>query len=456
MEEENVIRRVMPHNLEAEQSVIGSMMLNTDAMAVACDMLVDDDFYDSGCRSIFHALFEMYRDGQDNDLIALSEKLKEQNIPEHIRGIDNLRSILDTVPTSANIKKYAQIVRDKSYERRVIALSEKVVNLGYNDTQDASELIENAESEIFKLSQSYTSDKNSDQSIFNIMMNTLKSVEAAAEAGGSITGIPTGFRDLDYTLAGLQPSDLILIAARPSMGKTALALNIAENVAVKKKIPTAIFSLEMSAELLAKRLLSMHSYVDSQKIRTGQLSIDEWGKLAESAGEYANSNLFIDDTGGITLTALRTKCRKLKSQHGIQLVIIDYLQLMSGEGSGRINSRQEEISNISRGLKQIAREIGCPIIALSQLSRAPEARTDKRPMLSDLRESGAIEQDADVVMFLYRDDYYNKDKSEEKDITEVIIAKQRNGPTKTVKLKWLSNLTKFANLEFKKEQAGGE
>ena len=240
------------------------------------------------------------------------------------------------------------------------------------------------------------------------------------------------------------------------MGKTALALNIAENVAVKKKIPTAIFSLEMSAELLAKRLLSMHSYVDSQKIRTGQLSIDEWGKLAESAGEYANSNLFIDDTGGITLTALRTKCRKLKSQHGIQLVIIDYLQLMSGEGSGRINSRQEEISNISRGLKQIAREIGCPIIALSQLSRAPEARTDKRPMLSDLRESGAIEQDADVVMFLYRDDYYNKDKSEEKDITEVIIAKQRNGPTKTVKLKWLSNLTKFANLEFKKEQAGGE
>ena len=448
MEEEAISRRMMPHNIEAEQSVVGSMLLDAEAVAIACDSLTQDDFYDRRCRFIFSALAGMYKDGQDNDLITLSERLKDEGAPEEIRGLDSLKSILSVVPTSANIKQYVQIVRDKSYARRIIHTSEEVINRGYTDTSDAASLIENAESEIFRLSQAYNSNKAEQSDIRKIMINTVKSIESAAASGGSVTGIPTGFTDLDYRIAGLQPSDLILIAARPSMGKTAFALNIAEFAAIKKNIPTAIFSLEMSAELLAKRLISMNSHVDSQKIRTGQLSIDEWGKIAESASIFANSKLYIDDTGGISLTQLRTKCRKLKAQFGVKLIFIDYLQLMSGDDGGtKINSRQEEISRISRGLKQIAREVECPIVALSQLSRAPEARNDKRPMLSDLRESGAIEQDADVVMFLYRDDYYNKDNSEEKGITEIIIGKQRNGPTCTVKLRWLSELTKFANLE---------
>ncbi|MCR4604586.1 MAG: replicative DNA helicase [Eubacterium sp.] len=451
MEEEAISRRMMPQNIEAEQSVVGSMLLDAEAVAIACDALTAEDFYDRRCRLIFSALADMYRDGKDNDLITLSEKLKEDGAPEEIRGIESLKSILSVVPTSANIKQYVRIVRDKSFARKVIRTSEEVVNRGYTDTGEASSLIESAESEIFRLSQLYNSEKAEQNDIKKIMIDTVKSIESAAAAGGSVTGIPTGFYDLDYRIAGLQPSDLILIAARPSMGKTAFALNIAEYAALKKNIPTAIFSLEMSAELLAKRLLSMNSHVDSQKIRTGQLSIDEWGKLAESASLFANSKLYIDDTGGINLTQFRTKCRKLKAQFGVQLIFIDYLQLMSGDdGGARINSRQEEISRISRGLKSIAREINCPIVALSQLSRAVESRTDKRPMLSDLRESGAIEQDADVVMFLYRDDYYKED-SDDKGITEIIIGKQRNGPTCTVKLRWLSNLTKFANLEHRKD-----
>ena len=448
--EEEVIRKIMPHDLKAEQSVLGSVLLDNETLPDVCDKLTDEDFFDHTCSVIFHGINELYREAKPVDIVTLSAKLSSLGASEDTRSVETLTGILNTVPTSTNVNQYVQIVRDKSYARKVIHLSENLSNQGYKDEKDASELMQNAEAEIFELSEKFSTGKNNQtHGIYDIMMETIEDIEKASEAGGRVTGIPTGFRDLDNQIAGLQPSDLVLIAARPSMGKTAFALNIAEYAALKKDVPTAIFSLEMSATQLAKRLLSMNSHVDSQKIRTGQLSFDEWREISESANLYASSNLFIDDTPGITLTQLRTKCRKLKAQHDLKLVFIDYLQLMVGEG--RASGRQEEISAISRGLKAIAREIECPIVALSQLSRGPESRVDKRPMLSDLRESGAIEQDADVVMFLYRDEYYNKDKSEEKGITEVIIGKQRNGPVGVVRLRWLDSLTKFANLEYKKE-----
>ena len=447
MEEELIAKRVMPHDLKAEQSVIGSILIDNDTLSDACEALSEEDFYDVPCRKIFAAVRELYKESAPVDLVTLSDKLTSMGVPADIRSPELLSEIINTVPTSTHIDRYVKIVRSKSYMRQVIKLADEISDKGYKEDTSSDELLEAAEADIFKLSESFQQNLHNDGSMHDIMMETINSIEEAGRAGGRVTGISTGFRDLDYQTAGLQPSDLILIAARPSMGKTAFALNIAEHAALNEKVPTVIFSLEMAATQLAKRLLSMHSKVDSQKIRTGQLSIDEWRTLSESANIYASSNIFIDDTPGISLTGLRTRCRKLKAAHGIKLVIIDYLQLMVGDS--RSNSRQEEISTISRGLKSIAREINCPIIALSQLSRGPESRNDKRPMLSDLRESGAIEQDADVVMFLYRDDYYLKDQSEEKGITEVIIGKQRNGPVGTVKLRWLDNLTKFANLERK-------
>lgn len=445
------IRRTPPADIRAEQSVLGSVLIDNETLPDVCDKLTDEDFHDHTCRVIFHAVNELYREASPVDIVTLSAKLASLGVPDETRSPETLGRILSVVPTSTNVDRYVQIVRDKSFMRKTIRLAETIAEQGYKGEYTSAELMQEAESEIFKLSESFSSGKNnSTRSIFDIMMDTLKDIEKAAANGGRITGIPTGFIDLDAKIAGLQPSDLILIAARPSMGKTAFALNIAEYAALKKGITTAIFSLEMSDTLLAKRLLSMDSHVDSQKIRTGQFSsIDEWREISESANRYAKSHLFIDDTPGITLTQLRTKCRKLKAQHNLQLVFIDYLQLMAGEG--KASGRQEEISMISRGLKAIAREIECPIVALSQLSRGPESRNDKRPMLSDLRESGAIEQDADVVMFLYRDEYYNKDKSDKKGITEVIIGKQRNGPVGTVELRWLDSLTKFTNLEHRKK-----
>ena len=450
MDEEEVIRRELPHDIRAEQSVLGSVLIDNETLPDVCDKLVDEDVDDSSCRVIFHAVNELYREASPVDAVTLSAKLNTLGVPADMRSPERLSQILSAVPTSTNVEQYVRIVRDKSYTRQVIKLAENLSSLGYRDEEEAAGLMQTAEADIFRLSENFSSSKNKGiGSIYDIMMETLDDIEKAAKAGGRVTGIPTGFRDLDHMIAGLQPSDLVLIAARPSMGKTAFALNIAEYAALKKGVPTAIFSLEMSATQLAKRLLSMNSHVDSQKIRTGQLSFDEWKEISESANRYAKAGLFIDDTPGITLTQLRTKCRKLKAQKDLQLVFIDYLQLMAGEGHA--SGRQEEISGISRGLKAIAREIGCPIVALSQLSRGPESRNDKRPMLSDLRESGAIEQDADVVMFLYRDEYYNKDESEQKGITEVIIGKQRNGPVGTVRLRWLDALTKFANLEHRDE-----
>ncbi len=437
----------MPHDLNAEQSVLGSILLDNDVLPDVCDELRVDDFYNPLCQKVFAAIVELYRESSPVDLVTLSDKMGSMGVPESVRSPEELGHIIVTVPTSTNVAKYVQIVKDKSYTRKLIRMTKDILERGYKNEEPSSQLIQSAESEIFRLSESLSSAESGDMSMFDIVMETLESINEAAANGGMVTGISTGFKYLDSQTAGLQPSDLILIAARPSMGKTAFALNIAENTALKQGIPTAIFSLEMSAVQLTKRFLSMHSGVNAQNIRTGQLSFDEWRQVTESANEYAAAKIFIDDTPGITLTQLRTKCRRLKAQQGLGIVFIDYLQLM--EDDGRSNSIQEKTSKISRGLKAIAREIKCPIVALSQLSRSLESRNDKRPILSDLRDSGAIEQDADVVMFLHRDSYHDHD-AEDQDVTEVIIGKQRNGPIGTIKLKWIAEQTKFANLEYKK------
>lgn len=444
--EEQMIKRILPHSTEAEQSVIGAVLLDQEAIITASEILVAEDFYNPQFRTLYNAMITLYQEGRPADLVTLQNKLKEQEVPAELCSVEFISGIISSVPTSANIRYYADIVKEKSVLRRLIRVSESITNDCYQDTENLDQLLEEAEKQIFDVVQNRsTSDF---VPIRQVALETLESIQNAAKTVGAVTGISTGFYDLDARTAGLQKSDLILIAARPSMGKTAFVLNIAETVAIKNNISTAIFSLEMSRVQLAKRLISMNSKVDSQHIRVGNLADEEWGKLTESTILLGESSLVIDDTPGISIAQLRSKCRKLKLENNLGLVIIDYLQLMSGSENRKNESRQQEISDISRSLKALAREIDCPVIALSQLSRAVESREDKRPMLSDLRESGAIEQDADVVMFIYRDEYYHKD-SEEKGVTEIIIGKQRNGPTCTIKLKWLAEYTKFANLETK-------
>ncbi len=442
--EEQMIKRILPHSTEAEQSVIGAMLLDQEAIITASEILVAEDFYNPQFKTLYHAMITLYQEGKPADLVTLQNKLKEQEVPAELCSVEFISGIISSVPTSANIKYYADIVKEKAVLRRLIRVSESITNECYQDTENLDQLLEQTEKQIFDVVQNRsTSDF---VPIRQVALETLESIQNAAKTVGAVTGISTGFYDLDARTAGLQKSDLILIAARPSMGKTAFVLNIAETVAIKNNVSTAIVSLEMSRVQLAKRLISMNSKVDSQHIRVGNLADEEWGKLTECTILLGESPLVIDDTPGISIAQLRSKCRKLKLENNLGLVIIDYLQLMSGSGSRKNESRQQEISDISRSLKALAREIDCPVIALSQLSRAVESREDKRPMLSDLRESGAIEQDADVVMFIYRDEYYHKD-SEEKGVTEIIIGKQRNGPTCTIKLKWLAEYTKFANLE---------
>lgn len=442
--EEQILKRILPHSTEAEQSVIGAMLLDQEAIVTASEILLPEDFYNPQFKTLYGAMIALYQEGKPADLVTLQNKLHEMEVPAELCSVEFISSVISSVPTSANIKYYADIVKDKAVLRRLIRVSEEISNECYQDTESLDNLLDNTEKQIFDVVQNRsTSDF---VPIKQVALETLESIQSAARSVGAVTGISTGFYDLDARTAGLQKSDLILIAARPSMGKTAFVLNIAENVAIKNNISTAIFSLEMSRVQLAKRLISMNSKVDSQHIRVGNLADDEWGKLTESTILLGESALVIDDTPGISIAQLRSKCRKLKIENNLGLVIIDYLQLMSGSGGRKNESRQQEISDISRSLKALAREIDCPVIALSQLSRAVESREDKRPMLSDLRESGAIEQDADVVMFIYRDEYYHKD-SEDKGVTEIIIGKQRNGPTCTIKLKWLAEFTKFANLE---------
>ena len=440
--EEAVIKRIMPHSLEAEQSVIGSMIMDRDAILTASDMLVKDDFYHQQYGILFETITELFNGGDAVDIVTLQNRLREKNVPPEISSLEYVGELVNAVPTSANVKYYAQIVQEKAVMRRLIKTNEEIANNCYLGNESLDVILEDTEKKIFQLLQTrMTSDY---VPIRDVVLKALERIEQASRTQGTVTGIPTGFSDLDYKLSGLQPSDLILVAARPSMGKTALVLNIAQYVAFHEDMATAIFSLEMSKEQLVNRLFSLESRVDAQLLRSGNLSDADWEKLIEGAGIIGKSHLIIDDTPGISISELRSKCRKYKLEHDLKLVIIDYLQLMTG--SGRSDSRQQEISDISRSLKQVARELNVPVIALSQLSRQVEQRPDHRPMLSDLRESGAIEQDADVVMFIYRDDYYNKD-SDNKGIAEIIIAKQRNGPIGTVNLVWLPQYTKFANLE---------
>ena len=388
-------------------------------------------------------MVELFNEGKPVDLVTLQDRLKEKDLPPEITSMEFVRDLLNAVPTSANVRHYATIVSEKAVLRRLIKLSEEIENECYLNKEPVEVILEETEKRMFKLLQQ----RNSGDyvPIRQVVMNTLENIERASKTKGNVTGLATGFTDLDYKTSGFQPSDFILVAARPSMGKTAFVLNIAQYMAFKKDKAVAIFSLEMSREQLMNRLFSMESKVDSQSLRTGNLKDEEWSKLIESAGIIGESNLIIDDTPGISIAEMRSKCRKYKLEHGLDIIIIDYLQLMTGSGRGS-DSRQQEISDISRSLKALARELNVPVVALSQLSRAVEQRTDHRPMLSDLRESGAIEQDADVVMFIYRDDYYNKD-SEDKGIAEIIIAKQRNGPIGTVNLVWLPDYTKFANIQ---------
>ena len=441
--EETLIKRVMPNSLEAEQSVIGSMIMDQDAIVTAMEILLQEDFYHKQYGILFDAMIELYSSGQPVDLVTLQNKLKEKDVPQEVSSLEFVGELVRAVPTSANVKYYCNIVKENSMKRKLIRVTEEIENECYAGKESLESVLDKTEHDIFALLSSRTGGDY--VPIRQVVMNALEKIEKASQQAGNVTGIPTGFIDLDYRTAGLQPSDLVLIAARPSMGKTAFVLNIAQYVAFHENMCTAIFSLEMSKEQLVNRLFSLESRVDAQALRTGNLSDADWAKLVEGAGIIGDSELIIDDTPGISISEMRSKCRKYKLEHDLKLIIIDYLQLMSGSGRST-DSRQQEISDISRSLKALARELNVPVLALSQLSRAVEQRPDHRPMLSDLRESGAIEQDADVVMFIYRDDYYNKD-TELKGISEIIIAKQRNGPIGTVNLAWLPEYTKFANLE---------
>lgn len=437
-----MLKRILPHNMEAEQSVIGSMLMDRENIAKASELISGEDFYNRQYGVLFDTMCELNDGGSPVDLVTLQERLRTKDVPPEVSSLEFVKDLLTAPLISANIKAYTEIVAEKATLRRLIRLNEEIANTCYAGKESLEYILEDTEKRVFQLVQRRTTD--SYVPIRQVVMNAMDRIEAAAKNHGNVTGIPTGFLDLDYRTAGMQPSDLVLIAARPSMGKTAFELNLARHAAFKKGLTVAIFSLEMSKEQLVNRMLSMESSVDSQKLRTGQMNDQEWEKLIESAGVIGKSSLIIDDTPGIGIAELRSKCRKYKLEHNLSIIMIDYLQLMTG--NGKQESRQQEISEISRSLKAVARELNVPVIAFSQLSRAVEQRPDHRPILSDLRESGAIEQDADVVMFIYRDEYYNHD-SDKKGIAEIIIAKQRNGPIGTVELAWLPEYQRFMNLE---------
>lgn len=451
--EEALIKRVLPHSLEAEQSVIGSMLMDREAVIAASEIVTGSDFYQQQYGIMFDAMVELFNEGKPVDLVTLQDRLKEKDVPPEVSSLDFVRDIVTMVPTSANVRSYATIVGEKAVLRRLIKTTEEIANTCYAGKEPLENILADTEKSVFNLLQNRGGQDF--VPIKQVAINVLEKIEEAYKTQGTVTGVPTGFIDLDYKLSGFQPSDLVLIAARPSMGKTAFVLNVVDHVAVRKKLPCMVFSLEMSKEQLVNRMLSMESNVDAQKLRTGSLTDSDWDAVVEGVGIIGNAKLVIDDTPGISISELRSKCRKMKLEHGLSIVIIDYLQLMSGSGKGGNDNRQQEISEISRSLKALAREMHAPVVALSQLSRACETRTDHRPMLSDLRESGAIEQDADVVMFLYRDDYYNKD-TEHPNEAEVIIAKQRNGPIGTVTLIWKPEYTKFVNATRPQGEGAGE
>lgn len=436
--------KVPPYNIEAEQSVLGSMLLSKDAILTATEIIQDPkEFYNPQHQQIFLAIVELFKENKPVDLITLSSQLKDSNTLERVGGSSYLTELVSLVPSYTNVKHYCNIVQEKALLRDLIRVSTDLMNECYEPSKEAEEILETAEKRIFDISQ-----RKSTGDFIHIqqaLVSTLEKIEEVQKNSSNITGVSTGFRDIDNVTAGLQKSDLILIAARPSMGKTAFALNIAQNAAVKGGKSVALFSLEMSKELLTQRLLCSEAHIDSQKLRTGNLDEKDWEKLAYASSNLSKSKIFIDDTAGVGIMEMRSKCRRLKIEHGLDLIMIDYLQLM--EGSKKSESRQQEISEISRSLKALAREMDCPVVALSQLSRAPDARADHKPILSDLRESGAIEQDADVVMLLFRNYYYSKDPAERR-LAEVNIAKQRNGATRTIDMAWLEEYTQFADYDY--------
>ena len=435
--------KVPPHDIEAEQAVLGSMLTDKDAVISAIEVLKEEDFYRTDNRAIYEAILNLYNRAEPIDIITVKSELESIGKFEQVGGLTYLVSLPDKVPTTANAMKYIKIVEEKSTLRSLIKTANEIIELGYDPTEDVEDIMEGAEKKIFNIMQN--KDKKGYAQIQDILVESFNQLEELYNRKQHITGVPSGFIELDYKTAGFHGSDLVLIAARPAMGKSAFALNIATNAAVRANVPVVIFSLEMSKEQMVNRILCSEAMVDSNKVRTGKLEEDDWTKLAGSIGPLSDSEIYIDDTPGISVSEIRAKCRKLKLEKNIGMVVIDYLQLVQGSNK-RNGSREQEISEISRSLKILAKELNVPVIALSQLSRAVEQRPDHRPMLSDLRESGAIEQDADIVMFLYRDDYYNKE-SEKKDIAEVIIAKHRGGSLGTVELLWLGSYTKFVNLE---------
>lgn len=438
------VDRVPPQNLEAEQAVLGAILLHSEALIIVMERIQSNDFYNPAHQIIYGAMIELGEDNQPIDLITLTSKLKGKQQLEDVGSVSYLTKLANAVPTAANVDYYAQIIEDKSMMRRLIHTATQIVSEGYMGGDDVSGLLSDAERRILEISNRHSS--NNFIAIKDVLMEVYEKIEALNQRTiGVTTGIPSGFPDLDKMTAGFQRSDLIIVAARPSVGKTAFALNVAQNVGVLAKETVAIFSLEMSAVQLVQRMICAESNVDAGRLRTGPLENEDWEKLAMSIGTLAEAKVYIDDTPSVTVADIRVKCRRLKREHGLGMILIDYLQLIQGRGKPGEN-RQQEVSEISRTLKQMARELEVPVIALSQLSRGVEQRQDKRPLMSDLRESGSIEQDADIVAFLYRDDYYNQD-TEKKNIIEIIIAKQRNGPVGTVELVFLKNFNKFVSYE---------
>jgi replicative DNA helicase len=441
--DQQMFDRVPPQNLEAEQAVLGAILLETEALITAMERVRAEDFYSVSHQRIFDVIVALNEDNQPIDLITLTARLQDRGQLEEVGGVSYMAKLAGAVPTAANVEYYAQIVEEKSMLRRLIRTATQIVSSGYAEGDEVGALLSDAEQRILELSNRRAS--TGFISIRDVLMDVFERVEFLYNHKGGVTGIPSGFPDLDKMTSGFQRNDLIIVAARPSVGKTAFALNIAQNVSVRAGETVAIFSLEMSASQLVQRMICAEANVDAGRMRTGFLEGDDWEKLSMAIGSLSEAQVFIDDTPGITVADIRAKCRRLKKEKGLGMILVDYLQLISGRGKSGEN-RQQEVSEISRTLKQIARELEVPVIALSQLSRGVEQRQDKRPLMSDLRESGSIEQDADIVAFLYRDDYYDKE-TEKKNIIEIIIAKQRNGPVGTVELVFLKNFNKFVSLD---------
>ena len=433
--------RIPPHNDDAEKSVLGSILLDKDALYEVLEILKPEDFYSEMHKEIYSAVIELYRKSQPVDILTVSEELKKRKSLEMVGGRAYIALLSTVVPSTSNAGEYAKIVAEKAVLRRLIGTASDIIEKGYQEKMESSEVLDFAERGIFEIAQSRQSKDFA--LIKDVLWENISKIDEMSKLEGNITGLTTGFIDLDARTSGLQKSDLIMLAARPSMGKTAFALNIAQQAAIKSKAKVLIFSLEMSRDQLGQRMLSMESRIEMQKLKTGTLERKDWDQIHIALDTLSKTSIYIDDTPGVTAMEIKNKCRRLKAEKGLDLVVIDYLQLMSFEG--RAESRQQEITALSRFLKQLAREMDCPVIVLSQLSRAPEQRNDHRPILSDLRESGSIEQDADIVMFLYRDEYYNPETTDKPNICEVNIAKQRSGPTGSIELTWLGKYTRFVD-----------